>query len=261
MVENGKKKYNMIENGINRQSFEPAYLQLVYLLKQQIATGVLRAGDRLPSESQICKKYQVSPMTVRRAINILADQDLVDTAQGRGTFVKPIKLESAVFHLKALQDIFYDENTSVSILEASIHLAEARVAQKLMLAEKERVIYIRRLLTRDSNPLIYHREYLIYDPERALVESELEVTSLRGLFKGEKSGDFKYGDLSIEATVINDQEARVLKAPVGSAAFNLEHIFFDYADKPVSWGWFICRSDHLRFTTTLGIRNGEVYDG
>lgn len=254
------KKNNLMpdENSIDRSSFEPAYLQLVYLFKQQIATGLLRTGDRLPSESQICKKYNVSPMTVRRAINILADQGIVDTAQGRGTFVKPIKLESATFQLKALQDFFYDENTTVSILEARILSADQRVAQKLKVREKSRLIYIRRLLERNKLPLIYHRQYLIYDPRRALVESELEVTSMRGLFRGEASGDFKYGDLSIEATTINEQEASVLNAPVGTAAFNLEHVFFDYSDQPVSWGWFICLGEHLRFTTTLGIRSEEV---
>jgi DNA-binding GntR family transcriptional regulator len=241
---------------IDRNSFEPAYMQLVYLFKQQIAAGLLRNGDRLPSESQICKRFQVSPMTVRRAINILADQGVVDTAQGRGTFVKQIRLDAATFQLKALQDIFSDEQTRVAILEASIFSADQRVAQKLMLAENTRVIYIRRLLSRGDDPLLYHREYLIYDPRQALVESELEVTSLRGLFQGERNGDFKYGELSIEATLINEEEAEVLKAPIGSAAFNLEHSFYDYTDKPVSWGWFICRGDQLRFSTTLGIRNG-----
>ncbi len=260
-MNNNKTTMIPTEFNIDRNSYEPAYLQLVYLFKQQIAAGMLRAGDRLPSESQICKKHKVSPMTVRRAINILADQGIVDTEQGRGTFVKPLKLESATFQLKALQDIFYDKRTSVSILEASIHSVDHRVAQKLRLGEKDRVIYIRRLLAMEGEPLIYHREYLIYDPHRALVESELEVTSLRGLFRGERTSDFKYGELSIEATVVNEEEARLLKTPPGSAAFNLEHIFYDYADSPVSWGWFICRSDHLRFTTTIGIRNGEGYNG
>ncbi len=35
-------------------------------------------------------------------------------------------------------------------------------------------------------------------------------------------------------------------------AFRLEHLFFDYEDKPVSWGRFICRGDRFRFTTNLG---------
>ncbi len=245
------------ESSIDRGSFEPAYMQLVYIFKQQIASGLLRAGDRLPSESQICKRYQVSPMTVRRAINILADQGIVDTAQGRGTFVRPIRLETATFHLQALQEIFDAEKTKVSIMEARIVTADRKAAVKLRLNERERIIYIRRLLSREEAPLLYHREYLIYDPKRAVVESELEVTSLRGLFQGKHSSDFKYGELSIEATVINSEEAEILKAAENSAAFNIEHIFYDYTENPVSWGWFICRSDRLRFTTTIGMRDGE----
>jgi DNA-binding GntR family transcriptional regulator len=37
----------------------------------------LRPGDQLPSESQLCDRYGVSPMTVRRAMNILIDQGVV----------------------------------------------------------------------------------------------------------------------------------------------------------------------------------------
>ena len=258
MVKEIKDSGLLSDISINRDSFEPAYLQLVELFKQQIAAGTLRAGDRLPSESQICKQHQVSPMTVRRAINILADQGIVDTAQGRGTFVKPIKLELATFHLKTFQNIFTDENTSVHILEAVISSVDERGAHKLKIDENERVIYVRRLISRAGKPALYHREYLVYDPRRSLVESELEVTSLRGLFQGEKSNDLKYGELSIEATVLNKEEAAVLHKPDSSAAFILEHIFYDYNNHPVSWGWFICSSDYMRFTTTIGIKSEEV---
>jgi GntR family transcriptional regulator len=44
----------------------------------------------------------------------------------------------------------------------------------------------------------------------------------------------------------------VLEMPPGSAAFRLEHTFYDFADRPVSWGWFIFRSDLYRLTTHIG---------
>jgi len=163
---------------INRNSYEPAYMQLVYILRQQVASGLLRAGDRLPSESQICKQYKVSPMTVRRAINILSDQGIVDTAQGRGTFVRPIKLESATFQLSALQDIFTSTQATVTILEARILFADERVSQKLKLQDEKRVIYIRRSISLAGEPLLYHREYLIYDPYKY---EFLNVTGSRSL--------------------------------------------------------------------------------
>lgn len=243
--------------GIDRDSYEPAYIQLVKIFKDQVAGGVLRSGDRLPSESKICKQYKVSPMTVRRAINILVDQGVVDTAQGRGTFVRPIRLETASFQLVELQEIINDPHTSVNILEARIISADKKAALKLELTAGDRIIYIRRLISRGPEPLLYQRECLIYDPARPVVESELEVTSLRGLLKGDRSSDFKFGEISIETTVINSEESDVLKAKQGDAAFNLEHIFYDYREKPVNWGWLICRGDRLKLTSTLGIRNGK----
>ena len=104
---------------------------------------------------------------------------------------------------------------------------------------------------------MYHREYLVYDPSRPIVESELEVTSLRGLFEGTGNSYIKRSVLSIEATVLKRDEAQLLQAPVATAAFNLEHLFYDFEDRPVSWGWFICPAADLRFTTIVGAQNKE----
>lgn len=240
---------------IDRNSYEPAYMQLVNIIKHQIASGVFRSGDQLPSESQLCSRYQVSPMTVRRAINILIDQKIATATQGRGTFVSSMKLGSAVFYLKDLQDFFMDEKTTVKITEARIVVANKRIMQKLGVQTNESVIFIRRLLLKGNEPFFYHKEYLIYDPTRPIVESELEVTSLRGLFSGSGSSELKKGELSIEATVITKEETQMLETEEGFPAFRIEHIFYDFAEKPVSWGWFICRGDKLRFTTTVGIQD------
>ena len=105
---------------------------------------------------------------------------------------------------------------------------------------------------------MYHREYLVYDPSRPIVESELEVTSLKGLFEGTNNSFIKRSMLSIEATVLKGEEAHLLKAPVATAAFNIEHLFYDFEDQPVSWGWFICPGDNLRFTTIVGVHNREM---
>ncbi len=238
---------------IDRHSYEPAYMQLVNLLRQKIAMGDLRPGDQLPSESQLSRLYKVSPMTVRRAINILADQDVVSTAPGSGTFVKPVGLGTATFDLEELQSLFSDRQTRVKLLEARIALADGRVARKLSIAPGKRVIYLRRLLCRRDEPILYHREYLLYDPARPLVEAEMEVTSLQGLFEGAGGSILKHGELTIETTVMDEEERRVLQLPTTSAAFCLEHVFYDLDDRPISWGWFICRGDRLRFTTKVGI--------
>jgi GntR family transcriptional regulator len=239
---------------IDRDSYEPAYAQLVGILRRQIAAGHFRPGDRLPSEAQLCSRYEVSPMTVRRVINILAEQGVVIAEQGRGTFVRPLELGTAVFHLDELQRLFRDEaHTTVNLLEVRIVSATERTARKLDIQVGQRTVFIRRLISRERSPLLYHREHLIYDPSRPIIEAEMEVTSLRGLLDGGGKSTLKRGNLTIDATVLTPDEAQLFHSTAGAAAFRIEHIFYDFNDRPVSWGWFICPGDRLRFKTTVGI--------
>lgn len=238
---------------IDRDSYEPAYAQLVKFLRAQIAAGEFRSNDQLPSEAQLCQRYQVSPMTVRRAINVLLDQGLVSTVQGRGTFVRPMELGEVTFSLDELQSLVRDRvNTKVKILEARIVSCDERTARKLSLGVGSRAIFIRRLLLSAGEPVLYHQEYLVYDPTRPVVEAEMEATSLQGLLAGTGASDLKGGLLTIEATVLNDEEAKMLQGSAGAPAFRLAHNFYDFEDRPVSWGWFICRGDRLRFQATVG---------
>lgn len=238
---------------IDRSSYEPAYAQLVRILLGQIAAGVFRPGDRLPSEAQLCERYSVSPMTVRRVINILADQGVVIAEQGRGTFVRPLELGTATFDLDRLQQLFREGQSTVKLLEARITSATERTARKLAIEIGDRTVFIRRLIFQGEEPLLLHREHVIYDPARPIIEAEMEVTALRGLFSGGGGSDLKRGDLTIDATVLTEEEAPLLHSEVGAPALRLEHIFYDFDDRPVSWGWFICSGDRLRFTATIGI--------
>jgi GntR family transcriptional regulator len=240
---------------IDRNSYEPAYAQLANILRRQVAAGVFRPGDQLPSEAMLCQSYRVSPMTVRRTINLLSEEGVVSAVQGRGTFVNALELGRAVFDLQELQDLFNDPAMAVKLLDVRIVSADERIARKLNLTVGAKTIYIRRLLTVNDEPAFYHREYLIYDPTRPIVEAEMEVTVLQGLFDGTGSAMLKRGELSVEACLLNDHEANILQPPSPMAALCLEHLFYDFDDQPVSWGWFICRSDCLRFSTSVGISN------
>lgn len=239
---------------LDRQSHATAaYMQLVQIVSDQIAKGVLRPGDQLPTEAQFCAQYQVSPMTVRRAVNILVEKGLVSTTHGRGTFVKPLNISQAAFRLEELKEQWTPSGeVAVQLLEATILSADERVSRKLAIPLGQRAIYIRRLVLHDDIPTIYHREYLIYDPKRPVVEAQVQITSLEGLLQGQSGEGLRRGDLSIEAVNLKDEEAQVLQIPTGTAAFYLEHIFYDFNEHPVSWGGFICRADRFKFTTWVG---------
>jgi DNA-binding GntR family transcriptional regulator len=238
---------------IDRSSFEPAYVQLANILRGQISDGFFRPGDRLPSEAQLCRRYEVSPMTVRRSINLLSDQDVVSTAQGRGTFVKALELSTASFDLHELQELFRSgTETHIKLLDVRIKAVDIETARKLNLKVGDKAIFIRRLLTKGGEPVFYHREHLIYDPELPIIEAEMDVTSLQGLFANVDNNLLKRGSLTVKATLLSREEADILQTPFPSAAFCLEHIFYDFDNRPISEGCFLCRADRIHFTTTVG---------
>jgi len=248
----GATEQGQVEPRIDRESFEPPYYQLANILRRQIATGSLRPGDRVPSEAQLSELYEVSPMTARRALTILLDESLVTAARGRGTFVKPMVLTTATFGLEALEELFNGERTSVRFLSVRTIPATERISRRLGVPVDGKVISIRRLLLRDREPVAYHREYLVFDPTRPIVEAEMGITSLQGLFDGTGETVLKRGDLGIQATVLTEKEAQRLNAAAGSAAFRIEHTFYDFQEQPVSWGWFIIPGSCLQFNATVG---------
>jgi len=245
------------KKNIDRQTGEPPYIQLGNILKGLIERGEYLPGDRLPSEAELCRLYQVSSMTVRRSVKELLDQRLVSTIQGSGTYVRAPSLGGVTFSLEEFHNIFLDkERTRVKILEVLINRADKMTADKLSVKPGERTILIRRLLVRDGDPILYHKEQLIYDPTRPVVEAELEVTSLHGLFVGAGESALKWGELTIEVAALSKEEADALNTIQTQPAFRLEHIFYDLQDRPVSWGQFLCRGDRLKFTTRVGIGKG-----
>jgi DNA-binding GntR family transcriptional regulator len=239
---------------IHRKSDQPVYVQLAESMRGKILAGIYQPGEKLPSENMLVEMYKVSPMTVRRAINLLASQNIVATARGSGTFVKEVELGSASFYLQDLKELFSSNAaTTVKLLEARFKRADQRVARKLRIQEGERAIFIRRLLLVDGEPAFYHRGYLVNDPNRPVVEAELEVTDLKGLFQGTGSSLIKHGDLYLESTLLDDEEVRLLRLCTPAVGMLLEHIFYDFDDQPVSWGWFVCASARLRLHTRVGI--------
>ena len=242
------------DKGIDRNSFEPAYSQLSNLLREQVSNGVYQPGQRLPSEASLCKKYNVSPMTVRRAINLLLDQGVVNTIQGKGTFVKALNFSAISFDLHGFQELFQHKGRAkVKLLEARIIRADDTIAGKIDCKVGQRVIFMRRLIIDNVTPIIYHKESMLYDPKLPIVEGEMELTSLHGLFSGSNESSFKKGRLDLRATILDREGARLLESDVAEPALKLEHIFYDFKNRPVSWGWFIFRSDLPELTTTIGI--------
>jgi GntR family transcriptional regulator len=224
-------------------------------LRQKILAGEYPPGEKLPSEAMLVEMYQVSPMTVRRAINTLTSQGVVTATRGSGTYVKEVELGAATFYLQDLKELFSDEaNTTIKVLDARFYPADERIARKLQVKVGERTIHLQRLLLIENKPAFYHRGYLVNDPHRPIIEAELEVTDLKGLFQGSGSSLVKYGDLYLESIILDKKEAEILLLDSTTPGMMLEHLFYDFEDEPINWGWFVCASAQLRLHTRIGIK-------
>lgn len=74
-------------SAIDRSIPVPAYYQLKRLLKQRIERGELQPGDQLPTEAELCERYELSRTPVRQALQELVYEGLLTRTPGRGTFV------------------------------------------------------------------------------------------------------------------------------------------------------------------------------
>lgn len=74
-------------SAIDRDVPIPAYYQLRQLIKEQIRQGILQPGDRIPTEAELCERYNLSRTPVRQALQQLVFEGLLVRTPGRGTFV------------------------------------------------------------------------------------------------------------------------------------------------------------------------------
>jgi ABC-type glycerol-3-phosphate transport system substrate-binding protein len=72
---------------VDRRNPVPVSRQLESLIREQIARGELRPGDRLPTEHELCARLGISRTPVRRALGVLTARGLLVRYAGRGTFV------------------------------------------------------------------------------------------------------------------------------------------------------------------------------
>jgi DNA-binding GntR family transcriptional regulator len=231
---------------------EPAYLHIARTLADRVTSGVYPAGSRLPSGAQLCAEFGVSPMTVRRALSRLQNQGLIVGEKGRGTYVRALDLSDTVFRLDSLTGEWLDESAEIRLLSASMTRADEKVANMLGLRPGERVVFLRRLVSHGGIPAMYHKEYIIYDPRRPLVESQLQLTSLHAFLDSGRAQRFPRGELTLTAVKLDAESAQVLGEQEGALALCLEHVFQERDRTPVSWGWFLMRAELFRLRARLG---------
>jgi len=239
---------------IDKRSRLPAYAQLANILRSCISQGESPPGERLPSESALAKNYGVSSMTARQAVSVLEEEGLVRRIQGKGTFVRKIGISTSSFDLGSLGTVFSDkENLSVRIVNASVKRSPGLEKEVLGLGPSQPVIMVERIILHRNEPFTLHVSYTSFDPTSPTVEAMLDTMVLTGLIFQDGYSNFKRGDLRLFPSQLNERDAGLLKLEPGQSVFKLEHLFYDFENKPAAYGWFIVSHEKMPMISRIGI--------
>ena len=126
---------------------KPMYRQIADALREKISAGELKPGDALPTESSLQEAFNVSRVTVRQALKLLTEEQIVESIQGSGTYVKEERVNYDIYQLtgfyEKLADRNVDTHSEVSIFE--VLKADAKLAEKLNLSHDDKVWHIKRV--------------------------------------------------------------------------------------------------------------------
>lgn len=164
-----------------RQEFsainQPLYLEIADQIRNQIKTGVLLPGDRLPAESNLTAQFEVARMTIRHALEILQSEGLIDRRRGRGggTFIMSEPPEIELTRVDGILPQLREQRISVEskVLVAELSTAPAHVAQALEIESGDPVFNIVRMRTIDGMPALLENSYFPAPLFPGLLEADL----------------------------------------------------------------------------------------
>jgi GntR family transcriptional regulator len=229
------------------------------LLRERILNGELEPGSRLPGELSLAAEYGISRVTVRRALDTLASDGLIDRRPGSGTFVRegnsvqPIvaDLSNVLSHLVEM-----GRRTGVRLLSfAYVHPPES-VAVSLGLEPGERTQRSIRVRLIDGAPFSY---LVTHVPERiGVTYSEADLASMPLLGLLERSGIVvDEASQSISATLAGPDVAEALELEIGSPLLSLTRVVWDPSGQGVEHLHALYRPDRYSFHMDL-VRTGAA---
>jgi GntR family transcriptional repressor for pyruvate dehydrogenase complex len=120
------------------------YEEIVRQVKQLIADGKLKSGDRLPPERDLAEKFMVSRTSVREALRALQSRGLVDIRAGEGAFIRNISVDALIEPLALVilphREVVGELFEARRLLEPAIAALAARRATRDELNEMERIL-------------------------------------------------------------------------------------------------------------------------
>lgn len=238
----------------------PKYHQIYLVLREQLSEGQHAAG--LPGEVSLAEQFGVARVTVRRALQQLQAEGLVERAPGRGTVPRPQPVAPAHGTSQARMTGLLENivtmglATKVRVLDCDLIPASVAVSQALRLEAGASVQRARRVRSTREGPLSLITTHVPADLAQGFGRRELARKPILILLE-EAGVRIGHARQTVSARLADAEAAQHLGVNVGSALLAVTRLIHDDAGRPVQWLHGLYRPDRYEYQMELS-RVGSI---
>lgn len=227
----------MLENDIAI----PLYSQLKDRIISAINNDELKYGEKIPTEIEIMEQYNVSRITVRRAIEELVEEGYLIKKQGKGTFVIKNKIERKLtYSYKNTQPISFTKELELNNIIPSAQVIDLKIIDPIEEFNKmlninlnDKLIYMKRLRLANNIPTAIEINYFSYTYFEELLNKNLTGSLYKILEEDFKVFPNKNLKLELEVVKANDEQSKLLNIPISKPLFLFFGITADNNNNPI----------------------------
>ena len=231
---------------------QPRYLQVYRLLASQIASGRLPSGARVTSERLLMETLGVSRTTVRKALELLATEGLIESSPRRGSFVAFPPLAEPANRLMSFSELGTERGLtpSAQVLAQGCRPAAIEEAEVFAVAPGAEVFELSRLRMLDGVPVAVDRARVPLARAPELLSTDFATESLYAVLDRCGAGPVR-AVYTISSAAADAERAGLLEISAGEPLLIASTTTFDAQGKVVELGETAYRSDRYRFQTEL----------
>ncbi|MER2041872.1 GntR family transcriptional regulator [Desemzia incerta] len=215
---------------------KPIYIQIHNKIRKMIEEGKWQVGERIPSERDLAKTFEVSRMTLRQAVQTLVDEGILERRVGSGTYVSSQKVQEKMTGIQSFTETILSQGKTPTSKTVSYHVKPASVseAEHLNLQNETVVLRMERVRFADDVPICFEVATIPYHLVESLGKKEITSSLYRTL---EEKKDIHVGraEQTISAMLASERTAEHLNIKRGEAILRLKQITYSKDNRPFEY--------------------------
>lgn len=215
---------------------EPLYVRISEDIRGKIKSGEIPYGSRLPAERQMAEDYGVDRKTLRKAIGLLSEEEILNCMQGKGTYIAKPQIPYQVEMLDDLEQMILRNGMkpSTRVLYTESRKAGRKYAALLEVEEETRIFRMLRLRSGNGEPVALMDTYVVSEFVPGIETMDFEMHSLYGVLK-QNGIEVRRIDEKFTFAEVSNPEAAVLKVKENEIAFITEDRTYDQYQRAVEY--------------------------